>query len=117
MRVTSKLSRRPFARMSLWGLLASPAGYSPFMLRGGILVPKAEPHFDAEGIVQAVQAQDVGLRITTNNPTRFKQLIYKAAAKLGQRVHIYVYPRRPNALALLKEARPQLQESSDVPAG
>lgn len=67
-------------------------------------MPKATPHFDAEGIVEAVHAQDVGLRITTNNPTHFKQIMYKAAAKLNRRLHIYSYPRRPNSLALLKEA-------------
>lgn len=75
-------------------------------------MPKAEPHFDAEGMVEAVHQQDVGLRITTNNPTRFKQIMYKAAAKLGRRVHIYTYPTRPNSLALLKEARPNLSEES-----
>lgn len=68
-------------------------------------MPKAEPHFDAEGIVTAVLQQDIGLRITTNNPVRFKQIIYKAASKLGQRIHIYSYPSRPNSLALLKNAR------------
>lgn len=73
-------------------------------------MPKAEPHFDAEGVVEAVAAQEVGLRVTTNNPTQLKQILYKAAAKLGKRIHIYSYPKRPNSFALLREARPQLQQ-------
>lgn len=72
-------------------------------------MPKAEPHFDAEGIINAVHQQDVGLRVTTNNPTRFRQIMYQAAAKLAKRIHIYSYPARPNSFALLKEARPQLE--------
>lgn len=60
-------------------------------------------NFDAEGVIEAVHQQDIGLRITTNNPDSFKQLIYRAAAKLRLKVHIYSYPKRPNSLALLKE--------------
>ena len=75
-------------------------------------MPKAIPHFDAEGIIQAVHQQDVGLRVTTNNPVRFRHILYQAAAKLGLRVHIYSYPRNPNAFALLKEARPQLEQDA-----
>ncbi len=77
-------------------------------------MPKAEPHFDAEGIVKAVHQQDVGLRVSTNDKVGFRRILYKAAAKLGLRVHIYTYPARPNSFALLKEARPQLeQEAAD----
>lgn len=72
-------------------------------------MPKAEPHFDAEAIVEAVHQQDVGLRITTNNPERFRQIMYRAAAKLGRRLHIYAYPKRPNSFALLKERRSNLE--------
>ncbi len=70
-------------------------------------MPKQEvsPHFDPEGLVIAVHQQDIGLRISTNNVEGFRQLVYRAAAKLGQKVHIYSYPRRPKSLALLKEAR------------
>lgn len=68
-------------------------------------MPKTETitNFDAEGVVEAVQQQDIGLRITTNNVESFKQIIYRAAAKMGQKIHIYSYPRRPNSLALMKE--------------
>lgn len=86
-------------------LLHSTRGYMPKV--------ESPPHFDAEGIVAAVQEQDIGLRITTNNPERCRQILYKAAAKLGKRLHIYSYPKRPNSFALLKEARPQLKEESN----
>lgn len=68
-------------------------------------MPKVEspPHFDAEGIVAAVQQQDVGLRITTNDPERCRQILYKAASKLGVRLRILSYPKRPKSFALLKE--------------
>lgn len=77
-------------------------------------MPKAEPHFDAEAIVEAVHAQDIGLRVTTNNPTLYKQIMYKAASKLGKRLHIYSYPQRPNSFALLKEARPAIEDKQDA---
>lgn len=70
-------------------------------------MPKVDLAFDAEGIVEAVHQQDIGLRVTTNQPERFRQIMYKAAAKLGLRLHIYSYPRRPNSFALLREARNQ----------
>ena len=65
------------------------------------------PHFDPEGLVTAVHQQDIGLRISTNNIEGFRQIVYRAAAKLGLKVHIYTYPRRPKSLALLKEAMPR----------
>lgn len=70
-------------------------------------MPKQESavHFDAEGIITAVHQQDIGLRITTNQPEQCRQLLYRAAARLGLKVHIYSYPRRPNSFALLKEER------------
>jgi hypothetical protein len=71
-------------------------------------MPKQETpqHFDAEGIVTAVHQQDIGLRVTTNQPEQFRQLVYRAAARLGLKVHIYAYPARPNSFALLKEDHP-----------
>jgi hypothetical protein len=79
-------------------------------------VPKQDinPHFDAEAIVAAVHQQDVGLRITTNNPERCRAILYKAARTLGLRLHIYSYPRRPNSFALLKAARQNLAEADDA---
>ena len=77
------------------------------------MVPKIEQpnHFDAEGIVTAVHQQSIGLRVTTNQPEQFRQLIYKAASRLGLKVHVYSYPKRPNSFALLKQSRPQLEHS------
>lgn len=72
-------------------------------------VDSAHTPFDAEAIVEAVHAQDIGLRITSNNPERCRQILYKAASRLGLRLHIYAYPSRPNSFALLKEQRPQLE--------
>lgn len=69
-------------------------------------MPKAEPHFDAEALIAAVQAQDIGLRITTNNPAQFKQIIYKAARKLNTKIHIYADPKSRNAFLLLKDEVP-----------
>lgn len=78
-------------------------------------MPKVDLAFDAEGIVEAVHQQDVGLRVTTNNPERFRQIMYKAAASLGKRIHIYSYPRRPNSFALMREARSA--PTSETPHG
>lgn len=69
-------------------------------------MPKAEPHFDAPALVEAVTSLEkpaLGLRVVTNNPSRFKNIMYAAAAKLGKKLHIYEVPNRPNSLALLKD--------------
>lgn len=69
-------------------------------------MPKAEPHFDAPALVEAITSLErpaLGLRISTNNPTRFKAIMYAAAAKAGKKLHIYEIPGRPNSLALLKD--------------
>lgn len=65
-------------------------------------MPKAEPHFDADGLIRAVHAHEIGLRITTNNPRIFKATVYKAARRLELPIHIYSFPKRPNSFALLK---------------
>jgi hypothetical protein len=69
-------------------------------------LPKVQHHFDAEGLVRAVHQQDIGLRCTTNNPRLWKAAIYKAARLLGLPVHIYSYPKRPQAFALMKRRAP-----------
>lgn len=76
-------------------------------------MPKVDPtaHFDAEGVVAAVQQQDIGIRVTTNNPERCRQMLYKAASRLGVRLAIYSYPRRPNSFALMKAP---MQESDNA---
>lgn len=69
-------------------------------------MPKVNPlstAFDAEGIVESVHAQEIGLRVTTNNPDYFKQIMYRAASKVGKKLCIFSYPQRPNSLALLKK--------------
>lgn len=70
-------------------------------------MPKQDinPHFDPAGLILAVQEQDIGLRITTNDVEAFRQIVYREARKLNQPIHIYTYPRRPKSLALMKEAR------------
>jgi hypothetical protein len=76
-------------------------------------MPKAEPHFDAEALVLAVHQQDLGLRITTNNPSQFRQIVYKAARKLGRRVHIFSYgAKRPNSFALMHTAPEGIGDST-----
>lgn len=66
-------------------------------------MPKAEPHFDADALLREVHAQDIGLRISTNHPANFRQIMYKAAKRLGLRIFIYACPGAPNALLLLKK--------------
>ena len=66
-------------------------------------MPKAEPHFDADSLIRSVHAQDIGLRVTTNNPRIFRATVYKAARRLNLPLHIYAFPARPNSFALLKK--------------
>jgi hypothetical protein len=65
-------------------------------------VPKVEAHFDADSLIRAVHADEIGLRISTNNPRIFKATLYTAARRLELPIHIYSIPQRPNAFALLK---------------
>lgn len=65
-------------------------------------MPKVESHFDADSLVRAVHAQEIGLRVSTNNPRIFKATVYKAARRLELPIHIYSFPQRPNAFGLLK---------------
>lgn len=67
-------------------------------------MPKAEPHFDCAALVAAVHDQDIGIRISTNNPEGFKRTLYAHMRKHPQmKVHIYKDPKAPNALMLLKQ--------------
>lgn len=61
-----------------------------------------EAHFDANALLDAVHAQDHGLHVSTNNPKRFREILYAAARKFGKRVFIYGDPRSANRLTLLK---------------
>lgn len=65
-------------------------------------MPKVEAHFDADSLVRAVHAEQLGLRVTSNNPRIFRATVYKAARRLQLPVHIYAIPCRPNSFALLK---------------
>lgn len=65
-------------------------------------MPKAEAHFDADSLVRLVHTHELGLRVSTNNPRIFKATVYKAARRLELPIHIYSFPQRPNAFALLK---------------
>lgn len=70
-------------------------------------MPKAEPHFDAEALIEAVHQQDIGLRVSTNDPKNFQQIVYKTARKLGKRIHIYASSRSKNLFSLLKSEAPK----------
>lgn len=76
---------------------------------------KEQPHFDVVAVLQAVAQQDVGLRISTNNPDGFRRILYAAMrANPALRCHAYVDPRTPAAFFLLKTALPSVTESVDV---
>jgi hypothetical protein len=67
-------------------------------------MPKAEPHFDAPALLEAVHQQDIGLRISTNNAESFMRIVYAAGrANPARRVHIHRDPRSVNSLFLLKK--------------
>lgn len=68
-------------------------------------MPKqASPHFDVPALLEAVHQQDVGLRVSTNNPEGFKRIVYAAArANPALRIHIYSCPRSRSAFLLLKK--------------
>lgn len=66
--------------------------------------PATIAHFDAAGLLAAVAEQDFGLRITTNNPRRFREILYAAIRSgLGPRCYIYQSRRSPKGFLLLKE--------------
>ena len=66
--------------------------------------PLTKAHFDAPGLIAAIHAQEIGLRISTNNPRRFREILYAAARETNQRVHIYQCRRSPRAFLVLKQA-------------
>lgn len=72
-------------------------------------------HFDVEATLQAVQAQDLGLIVTTNNPKRCRELLYAAMrADESLRCFVYAIPRAPNSFMLLKKAAPGAEEPLDA---
>lgn len=76
-------------------------------------MPKAEPHFDAAGLIEAVHQQDFGLKVSTNNPSQFKQIIYTAARRLGLKVHIFALRGRPNSFALMPKVPEGLEPTEE----
>jgi hypothetical protein len=69
-------------------------------------VPKATPHFDALGLLHAVAQQDVGLRVTTNNPKRFREILYETCrAAPHLRCRIYANPRARLGFYLVKQGQ------------
>lgn len=83
-------------------------------------MPKAAPHFDALALLRAVDQQPVGLKVTTNNPVRFREIMYKnmrAAEHL--RCRIYANPRSRVSFFLVKRDRllPGATEVQETPDG
>lgn len=71
----------------------------------------SNPHFDAGALLTAVQQQDVGLEVSTNNPAGFRRLLYahmRAAPAL--RCHVYQAPDSANKFWLCKSPAPEAQE-------
>lgn len=70
---------------------------------------QAEPHFDCAGLLREVHSQELGLRISTNNPEGFKRVLYKHMRQHPAiRVHIFAAADAPNALLLLKKSPEEL---------
>lgn len=61
------------------------------------------PHFDPHGLLSAVQQQDVGLKVSTNDPEGFKRLLYETmSADPSLKCHIYSDPTSRRMFLLLK---------------
>lgn len=66
-------------------------------------------HFDCAALLTRVHAQDVGLRVSTNNATGFRRIVYQAMrANPSLRIHIYQCPRSIKAFFLLKAPLPNI---------
>ena len=66
-------------------------------------MPKAEKHFDDLALLQAVQEQEVGIRVSTNDPEGFRRILYSAMrAAPHLRCRIVQCPRTPRGFLLLK---------------
>ena len=60
------------------------------------------PHFDAESLLEAVLAQPIGLRVSTNHPVGFRRLLYQASRrKPALRCQILQCPHSANAFLLV----------------
>lgn len=68
-------------------------------------MPKAPEHFDAPGLIAAVQQQDIGLMVTTNNPSGFRRILYSNLRKLGiDTISIFANPRSKFSFYLVNKA-------------
>jgi hypothetical protein len=65
------------------------------------------PHFDVVALLTAVHQQDVGLRVSTNNPAGWRRILYEAMrANPLLRCFIYADPRAASAFYIVKTAIP-----------
>jgi hypothetical protein len=63
-----------------------------------------QPHFDATSLLEAVQAQPIGLRVVTNHPAGFRRLVYQASRrKPSLRCQVLQCPRSANAFLLVPD--------------
>lgn len=68
-------------------------------------MPKVpDPHFDRQALLDAVNDQPIGLRVSTNHPEGFRRLMYLHMRKTGQKdaMRILQCPKSPNAFLLVK---------------
>lgn len=75
-------------------------------------------HFDVNAILTHVSEQDVGLRVSTNNPEGFRRILYAAMrASPALRCYVYADPRSAASFFLLKAPAPAatpLEDTSDA---
>jgi hypothetical protein len=70
-------------------------------------------HFDAVALLTHVAQQDVGLRVSTNDPANFRRILYETiSAQPMLRCYIYADPSTSQAFYLLKK---RLEEQTEVP--
>lgn len=71
-------------------------------------------HFDAVALLNHVALQDVGLRVSTNDPANFRRILYETiSANPALRCFIYADPSSHSAFFLLKKRLEERMESSD----
>ena len=60
-------------------------------------------HFDAPALLAEVHKQDVGLRVSSNDPANFRRILYETMdAQPMLRCYIYADPTTPSAFYILK---------------
>jgi hypothetical protein len=81
-----------------------------------------QPHFDAEALLEAVLAQPIGLRVSTNHPAGFRRLIYQASRrKPALRCQVLQCPHSANAFLLVPDRidlnKVNIEEETDEQLG